>query len=177
MILAGKTWKVYVEGLPYAGYLEKNPHYAFPYLTDVRNSAVQRLNIVPYTQLKKDLAENDLPNYAFIVPDHLHNALDGGTLSAADAWLKTNAPPLLTNTEFKKGGVLIVVFDESDESDKAHGGGHIAMVIAGPSAVLKHKFTGFVQHPSLLKLTCTLLGLSNCPGQAATAPNITGMIK
>jgi len=177
LILAGKTWKVYVEGLPHAGFIEKNPHYAFTYFTDVRNSAVQRLNIVPFTQLHTDLVNNELPNYSFIVPNHLHNALDGGTLAAADSWLKTNTPTLLNNPEFKKGGVMIVVFDESAMTDKAHGGGHIAMVVAGPNAVLDNNFTGFVQHPSLLKLTCSLLGLSNCPGKAATAPNITGMVK
>jgi phosphatidylinositol-3-phosphatase len=181
LLLAGKTWKVYAEGLPSVGYIGGDTgyyvkhHNPFAYITDVANSSVERLNIVPFTYFQTDLTDNTLPNYSFIVPNILDDA-HSGSLSAADTWLKSMATALLSNSEFKAGGVLIVVFDESVTTDTAHGGGHIAMVVAGPNA-LHTQFTGLVQHQSLLKLTCDLLGLSNCPGKAATAPHITGMIK
>jgi len=181
LLIAGKSWKVYAEGLPYAGYLGGDTgnyvkhHNPFAYITDVRNSSVQPLNMVPFTQFQTDLNNNDLPNYSFVVPDNYHNG-HSGTLSAADTWLKAMATPLFANPAFKAGGVLIVVFDESITTDTAYGGGHVAMVIAGPNA-LHSRFGGLVQHQSLLNLTCSLVGLSNCPGKGLYAPHITGMIK
>jgi acid phosphatase len=181
MLLAGKTWKVYAEGLPYAGYIGGDTgaylkrHNPFAYITDVRNSSVQKLNIVPFTQFQTDLDNNDLPNYSYVVPNKYNDAHDG-TLYTADTWLKSMATALFANSEFKKGGILIVTFDESVKSDTAYGGGHIATVFAGPNA-LKARFTGLVQHQSLLNLTCNLVGVSNCPGKGLYAPHINGMIK
>lgn len=50
LITAGKTWKVYAESLPYAGYIggDKYPyvkrHNPFAYFSDVRNSSMQAAN-------------------------------------------------------------------------------------------------------------------------------------
>ena len=182
LLVAGKTWKVYAEGLPSVGYLGGDTgtyvkhHNPFAYITDVRNSSVQPLNMVPFTQFQTDLNNNDLPNYAFVVPNNSHNLHDG-SYSAADTWLKTMATSLFANPGFKAGGVLIVTFDESVKTDTAYGGGHVATVIAGPNALLKARFTGLVQHQSLLNLTCSLVGLTNCPGKGLYAPHINGMIK
>ena len=182
LLLAGKTWKVYAEELPYAGYTGGDHlnyvkhHNPFAYITDVVNSSVEKLNIVPFTQFHTDLASNALPNYSFVVPDILDDA-HSASLAQADAWLKTNIGPLLSNSEFRSSGVLIVVFDEALDSDTRHGGGHVAMVVAGPNAVPGGRYAGLAQHESLLKLTCALLGLSNCPGKAASATAITGLTK
>ena len=182
LLLDGKTWKVYAEQLPYVGYTGGDRqsyvrrHNPFVYFDDVLNSAVQRLNVVPFPEFFNDLNSNSLPNYSFIVPDVLDDA-HSASLAQADAWLKAQISPLFNNTEFKASGVLIIVFDEALTSDRSHGGGHVAMIVAGPNAVLGSKFNGMVQHQSLLKLSCDLLGLTGCPGKAATAPRITGLTK
>jgi phosphatidylinositol-3-phosphatase len=181
LLLAGKTWKAYAEELPYAGYLGGDHlsyvkhHNPFAYISDVKDSS-QKMNIVPFSQFHTDLMNRNLPNYSFVVPDNLDNG-HSASLGTADAWLKNNISPLFSNPEFLSSGVLIIVFDEALQSDITHGGGHVAMVVAGPNAVLNSRFTPVVQHQSLLRLTCTLLALSHCPGSAATAPAITGLTK
>lgn len=182
LLTSGKTWKVYAEALPSVGYIGGDSgnyarhHNPFVYFTDVRDSAVLRHSIVPFTEFSRDLATNSLPNYSFVVPTNLDNG-HSASLAQADAWLRTRIEPLFNSPEFKASGVLIIVFDEALTSDKSHGGGHIAMIVAGPNAILGSRFNGLVQHPSLLRLTCELLGLTGCPGKAATAPRITGLTK
>lgn len=182
LLTGGKTWKVYAEALPSVGYIGGDSgnyvhhHNPFVYFTDVRNSTVERQSIVPFTQFTKDLAANSLPSYSFIIPTNLDNG-HSASLTQADNWLKTKVAPLFNSPEFKASGVLIIVFDEALTSDKTHGGGHVAMIVAGPNAIPGSRFNGLAQHPSLLRLTCELLGLSGCPGKSATAPRITGLTK
>ena len=72
---AGKTWKVYAESIPSAGYTggDSYPyakvHNPFAYMTDVLNSPTQAGKIVPFSQFASDLAANTLPNFSFVVPN------------------------------------------------------------------------------------------------------------
>ena len=133
---AGKSWKAYLESIPSAGYLGTDSglyaerHDPFAYLSDVQNSSTQASNLVPFTQFASDLANNALPQYAFIAPNLDDDAHDG-TLAQADAWLQTNIAPLVTNPMFQSSGLLIIVFDEGDQSDISHGGGQVACVLIG----------------------------------------------
>ena len=131
LLSAGKTWKSYAESLPYAGYIGGDSgaylkhHNPFAYFSDVRNSDVQKMNLVPFPQFAKDMNNGVLPDISFVIPnvnDDAHN----GTLQEADKWLKTNIAPLVSNSAFGQDGILIIVFDEASTSDKTHGGGHIA---------------------------------------------------
>jgi arylsulfatase A-like enzyme len=69
-------------------------------------------------------------------------------------------------------GVLIVDFDEAATSDTTHGGGHIACVLWGPrvKAGYRQSSSTVYQHQSVLATQMELLGLSNPPGAAASAP-------
>ena len=144
---AGKTWKCYAESLPAIGYLYGDSgaylqhHDPFVYFSDVQGSSAQASNIVPFTQLATDMANNSLPDYAFIVPNvnnDAHNCpagmatcTDAQKLAAADQWLSTNISPLLASTAFQNS-LLIVVFDEGDTFDLAYGGGQVAALIVSP---------------------------------------------
>jgi acid phosphatase len=144
---AGKTWRAYAESLPSAGYLGSDTgayvqhHDPFVYLSDVQNSSSQASNVVPFTQLAADISNNSLPDYAFIVPnvnDDAHSCPAGMTtctenqmLAAADQWLSTNISPLLGSAVFQNS-LLIIVFDESEDSDTEHGGGHVPAVLVSP---------------------------------------------
>ena len=125
LLSAGKTWRSYAESLPYAGYtgcgsgLYAKKHNPLGFFSDVANSS-EKYNLVPFTQFSKDLANNNLPNFSFIVPNLMNDAHDG-TLSAADGWLRTNIAPLISSATFQKDGILIIVFDESLDTDTAHG--------------------------------------------------------
>ena len=79
---AGKTWRAYAESIPSTGYLggDSYPyvkrHNPFAYFSDVINSPAQANNIVPFTQLATDLTNNQLPHYAFIIPNQHSNSHD-----------------------------------------------------------------------------------------------------
>src|ERR1041384_6334262 len=77
LLTAGKTWKAYVDSLPKTGYTgcDVYPyvkhHNPLAYFSDVANST-QKNNLVPFTKLASDLANQSLPQFSFIVPNMLH---------------------------------------------------------------------------------------------------------
>jgi acid phosphatase len=185
---AGKTWKTYQQSIPSAGYLGGDVypyvrhHNPFAYLSDVINNPAQQANIVPLTNLASDLSAQMLPNYAFIVPDDQNNAHDcpvgmatctnQDKMAAADAFLAANVPPILNNAVFQQDGVLLVLFDEADDSDVTFGGGHIFVALAGPKVKKGFQSATFYQHQSVLRLSLQGLGINTLPGAAASAPVI-----
>ncbi|HEX4602770.1 MAG TPA: alkaline phosphatase family protein [Candidatus Angelobacter sp.] len=188
LLTAGKTWKSYAESLPSVGYTGNDVypyfrhHNPLSYFSDVVNSSVQKLNLVPFSHFAGDLANNQLPNFSFVVPNANHDAHDCPTqptgctnatkLATADAWLKTNIAPLLANPAFKQDGILIIVFDESFDTDTAHGGGQVAAVVIGPGAKKGFKSTTFYQHQNILRTTMDALGVNSYPGVAASSADM-----
>jgi acid phosphatase len=160
-------------GCGYGAYVKR--HNPLAYFSDVANSS-EKNNLVPFTEFSKDLTNNALPNFSFIVPNLNDDAHDG-TLSQADSWLKTNIAPLLNSSIFRSGGngLLIIVFDESVDSDTAHGGGHVAAVVIGPKVKPGSKTATVYQHQNTLKTLMQALGLSTYPGAAGAAQPITGI--
>ena len=174
LIAAGKSWKSYAEGLPSVGYTGNDNgayavrHNPLAYFSDVQNSTSRMQNLVPFSQLAGDLSAGTLAQYSFIVPNLCDDAHDC-SLNAADSWLQSNIDPLIKNSQFQKDGLLIIVFDESDSTDIANGGGHVAAVLVSPFS--KHGFqsTTFYQHQSVLRLSLEGLGVTKLPGDAAKA--------
>jgi hypothetical protein len=189
MIKAGITWKSYAEDLPYAGYTGGNSgnyyvrHNPLVYLTDVNTSSTQLRNIVPFTQFATDLADGNLPQYSFVVPnacDNAHNC----PLSTADTWLENNIDPLIKSALFQKDGLLIIVFDENSNTDGTGCtdtmiqsgtwcGGQVPAVLVSPLLVS----TGFkssksYHHENVLRLMAEGLGLTTFPGASANADNM-----
>src|SRR5437899_13020651 len=80
------------------------------------------MNLVPFSQFAKELANNTLPAYSFITPNICNDA-HNCTLATADNWLKTHINQLIQNPSFQNG-LLIIVFDES-ANDNRHGGGRV----------------------------------------------------
>ena len=134
---SGKTWKSYAEDIPYVGYTGGDAggysehHNPFSYFSDVRGSNAQSQNLEGLSQFQSDLGNGNLPNFSFVAPNLQDDAHDG-TLAQADGWLRQNIDPLLASPQFQNGGLLIVVFDEAEDSDSSNGGGRVAMVMAGP---------------------------------------------
>ena len=176
LVRANKSWRSYAESLPSPGYLggDSYPylrhHNPFTYFSDVIGTS-QASNVVPFSQFPADLGSGNLPDFSFIIPNALDDAHDG-TLGAADQWLQSNIDPLVTSSEFQSNGVLVIVFDESEITDLAHGGGHVAMVIAGPQIKPRVQSSTLFQHQSTLRLVLSTLGVSSFPGDAASAPDM-----
>jgi hypothetical protein len=181
LVKANKTWHSYAESLPSPGYVGGDAypylqhHNPFTYFKNVIGTA-QANNIMPFSQFSSDLTGDNLPDFSFIVPNALNDAHDG-TLAAADQWLSKNIDPLVQSSAFKSNGVLIIVFDESEVFDIAHGGGHVAMVIAGPGIKPGFQSTTLYQHESTLRLVLSTLGVSSFPGNAASAPDMGEFFK
>ena len=181
---AGKTWKSYAESIPTPGYLGPDTgiyikhHNPFTYLSDVMNSPSQAANIVPFSQLSADLSAGTLPSFGFIIPNDQDNAhdcpggaatcLDTDKLTAADNWLKANINPLITSPKFGNS-VVIIVWDESVQSDIANIGGQVSMVMVGPQVKTGFKSTTFFDHRATLRLALSLLGATDLPNGAAFA--------
>jgi acid phosphatase len=188
MLTAAKTWKSYAQSLPSVGYTGGDVypyirhHNPLSYFSDVVNSSVQRLNLVPFTHFATDLSNNQLPNFSFIAPDQHNNAhdcpagmstcSDTQKLAAADAFLKANIAPLLSNPAFQQDGILIILFDESFSNDTAYGGGHVAALMVGPNVKKNYKSTAHYQHQNLLRTVMDALGMKTYPGAAATAADM-----
>ena len=177
LLAAGKTWKAYAEDLPAVGYHAAGDsgkyasrHNPLSYLSDVVNDAAQLTNLVPFSQFGTDLANNALPNYAFIVPNLCNDAHDC-PLATADAWLQTNIDPLITSPGFQQDGLLIILFDES-RADLRRGGGRIAWVVVGAKVKPGYRSAALYQHENTLRLTAEALGLTTFPNAAADAANM-----
>jgi phosphatidylinositol-3-phosphatase len=175
---AGKTWKAYAESIPSPGYMGGDSgaylrhHNPFAYLSDVQNNSSEAANIVPFTQFATDLSNHALPQYSFIVPDVMDDA-HTGSLAQADAWLQANIAPLLANSAFQSSGLLIVTFDEGDQSDMVNGGGRVSTLIISSQGKTGYQSPTYYQHQSTLRLTLTASGVDSFPGMAATAPDMT----
>lgn len=186
LLAKGYTWKSYQENLPYAGYqglyspdnLYYRRHNPLIDFSDVCPGTGQDTNSVPLTQLSTDLADGTMVNFAWITPnvnDDAHN----GTLQQADQWLQTNLPAILARPEFQPGGdgILFIVWDESDVTDDnacsatvSQGcGGHTANLVIGPGVKPGYQSTTTYHGENVLATVCTALGISTCPGAAATA--------
>ena len=173
---AGKTWKAYEEDLPSVGYTGGDTanyvkhHNPFVYFSSVNGSSSQLNNVVPFTQFSTDITNNQLPNFGFIVPNLQHDAHDG-TLAAADQWLQTNITPLLNSTAFQQSGLLIIVFDES-ENDNTNGGGKIAMVMVSSKSKSGFQSATLYQHQDTLRTILQTLGVSSDPCSASSGPSM-----
>ena len=176
---SGKSWRCYAESLPSLGYTGADVfpylrhHNPFSYLSDVtQGNTPQTSNIVSFSEFASDLANNTLPQYSFIIPDVLNDAHDG-SLAQADGWLQQNIGPLISSASFQSSGLLIITFDEAEQGDTAHGGGHVATVIVSSKSKKNFVSQTLYQHPSVLRLMLASLGVNHFPGAAATAPDMT----
>jgi phosphatidylinositol-3-phosphatase len=184
---AGKSWKIYAESLPSTGYLGptavpySKDHNPFAYISDVLNSSSQTANIVSFTELATDLKNGTLPDYAMILPNAANDGhdcpneasscTDTQKLANIDQWIKNNVGPLI-NSIASQNSVLIYTWDESNVNDLANGGGHVATILVGAHVRAGFQSTTMYQHQSTLKLTMQLLGITDFPGAAATAPDM-----
>jgi phosphatidylinositol-3-phosphatase len=170
LLTAGKTWKAYEESLPTVGYISPDTgkyarrHCPLSYVSDVINSSTQKMNLVPFTHFKADLANNALPAYSFITPNLCSDAHDC-SLTTADNWLKANIDPLIQSSTFKSGGLVVIVFDES-QNDNSHGGGRIAWVAISPKySKLGYRSAHLYQHQNTLRLMLEGLGINHLSGE------------
>jgi len=206
----GKTWKAYAESIPSAGYIGPDHfpyvkrHNPFAYYENVGHGKVASgqplpsANIVPFDTFNDDLKHDTFPDYSFIAPNLFNDGHndpvtqrssvcgDHPALQAVDTWLKVNIDPLIKSDTFKRGGLLIIVFDEACEAGpkadwrydpsrpSLKGGGHIPVVIISSRTPAGTTRDGLYHHESVLRLSLRALGVEQFPGRAKTAPDMDG---
>ncbi len=180
MAAINKGWMAYAENLPSAGYTGGDVypyvkhHNPWVYFVDVANNPNEAAHVVPFTQFASDMAAGALPAFSMVIPNDEHNGHDcpDGTsncsnavkLQTTDTWLQTNLAPLFSSTQFQQNGLLVIAFDEGNLSDNAFGGGHIAVVFAGPWAKPAYLSSKFYRHENLLRTFAESLGFQAYPG-------------
>jgi phosphatidylinositol-3-phosphatase len=172
---AGKTWKLYAESLPTAGFTGASSgryakkHAPFLYFRDVVGNRARLARIVPLTALRADVRAGRLPDFSFVVPN-MCNSMHDCSVRTGDAWLRGVLPSLLTlpNT------AVFVVFDEG--LTNVRGGGHVAALVLGTAVRTGSRFTAVTSHYGLLRTIEQAWGLPFL-GRSARATPITGVWK
>jgi hypothetical protein len=177
---AGLTWKVYAESLPpgvdpttvYESGSYVARHNPAVYYSDIYTIPNMKQNIVPFTQLAVDLANNQLPNYSIIIPNVDNDAHDG-SIGQADAWLSRNVAPVLNHPSFQTGGdgLMFITFDECDAAAGGDCNGDTERVftaVIGPKVKPGTKSTTSYKHESTLRTILDAFGITIYPGAAAT---------
>jgi phosphatidylinositol-3-phosphatase len=165
-----RTWKLYAEGLPNAGFGgSRYGRYAKKHAPFLYFRGVDRRQVVPLRQLHRDLAADALPDFALVVPDLCHSMHDC-SVRTGDTWLRGQLAPLLEvpNT------VVFVIFDEGPIFDIRHGGGHVPALALGTAVRKGSVFTRLTGHYGLLRTIEDAWGLPRL-GRSASATAITGI--
>ena len=185
---SGRSWKAYLDSLPapcYVGNLGQyaQKHNPLVYFDSVRlNAARCNRSILPLTHLDADLANNSLPNFAYIMPD-LCNSGHDCSAAVADKWVSGMIGKLQDSPALGNNSLIIIAFDEAASTDTssccglpAPAGGQVPVVLISPSALPDVTDNTPYSHYSLLKTILTawnlpLLGqAANASTQAITAP-------
>ncbi len=152
---AGVTWRSYQESIPsgvcplvssgrYGA--KHNPMLFFDDVTDGRQSSSQSCieHVRPYPEMTADLAAGKVARYNFITPNmcsDMHDS-DAGcetrdSVRNGDLWLSREVPKILASKEYQAGGVIFIVWDESEGSADAP---------IGLIAISKHAKPGYMGH-------------------------------
>jgi hypothetical protein len=173
----GKTWKAYLEDMPSACFLgDADPyfqkHNPFMYFDSVRLDPTRcQRSIVPLTQLDKDLAANNLPDFSFIMPNICNSGHDC-PLSSSDKWVANMVSKLQASPSFGNNTLIIITFDEGDKDSTGSccgmgnvAGGQVFTTLISPLAKTGFSDSTPYSHYSLLK---TILQAWNLPGLGKT---------
>lgn len=178
----GKDWRSYQEGLDAAttgacpvsssGFYAAK-HDPFVFFTDIAGDPPSKTNVYcaahhrAYTPagFQADLNNGDVAAYTFITPNlcnDMHgdssctNGCTSGTaaacVSAGDAWLQANVPPIISFIN-QHGGVLFIVWDEPENATTQ------PFLVIGPHVKAGHGSTVNYTHSSYVKSLDQILRL------------------
>jgi acid phosphatase len=135
---SGRTWRGYFDAMPLPcttssvnNYVVR--HNPFVYFDNIRTNDTRCVNgVVPFTRLATDLqSTSTTPSFALIVPDKCNDMHDC-PVATGDAWLQANLQPIFNSPAWTtQNSLLVITFDEDDESASAVG--TVATILVGPS--------------------------------------------
>jgi phospholipase C len=137
---AGISWKVYAEpnfgspvlhGCPLDFSSVDVQHIPQVYFSDINDGLNSRsteciAHVVPYSNIKTDLADHTQPRFNLIVPNLCHNGHEKispcdpheptDNTARSDEWLKKNVPLILQSAEYRNHGALFIIWDEAEDN-------------------------------------------------------------
>ena len=179
---SGRTWRSYQERMPSPCYLGDTLKYVqkhdpFIYFTPIRENTERcQKDVVPLTQLDKDLAAQALPDFVFITPDICNSAHDCPP-STSDTWLGTMVPKLQDYLDATAQPYwVILTWDEGQGDHSCCGlpekaGGRVPTVLISPQARRGFQDETPYTHYSILKTIAKSWGLPYL-GHAADDENV-----
>ncbi|HEY2951252.1 MAG TPA: alkaline phosphatase family protein, partial [Verrucomicrobiae bacterium] len=183
---AGLSWKCYAEDISGTTVPDVNSgqyavrHVPFVYFDSVRSNLSYSTNhIRPFGELARDLTNNTVARFNFLVPNttnDMHDLSPGSpsTRVQGDNWLAREMPKILASPAYTNGGAIFIVWDEgSNETD-----GPMGMIVLSPRA----KGGGyhndiFYTHSSLLRSLQDIFGVKPYLADAAYANNLSDLFK
>jgi hypothetical protein len=175
---SGRTWKSYQESMPSPCFIgNKSPYLQwtnpFLYFDSIRlDPARCDRSIVPLTQLDADLAANQLPNFALIMPNRCDSGHDCPA-PTADTWVSVMVTKLQASPALGENSLIIITFDEgAKKGSDTKTRGQVATVLISPLASPGFSDPMTYTHYSLLKTILTAWNLPDLgeTGQASTQP-------
>jgi phospholipase C len=162
---ANISWKAYEEDIDGQSCpMEESATYApkhdpFVYFKDINgnvdSTAARCLaHVRPYSELAGDIASGSISRYNFITPNLCHDMHDCA-VSAGDAWLQRNLPPILQSAPYKDGGAVFITWDEGEDGD-----GPVGMILLSPKAKVGYANALHYDHSSLLKTLQEVFGVA-----------------
>lgn len=176
---AAISWRAYMEGMPspcYEGDFDSyvKRHNPFLYFDSIADQPDRCRNVVPLTELTKDLSTGDVPRFVWITPDLCSDTHDCG-LAEGDAFLEAVVPSLVDALGEK--GVLFITYDEGTSEEgccETAAGGRVPFVVAGGAA--RRGFSSSKPHTlySILRSVEEALGLEKLGLAACTCTSSLG---
>jgi phosphatidylinositol-3-phosphatase len=187
---AGFSWKAYQEGITgkvcpltdeglYA--VKHNPMVFFDDVTNNNdpNSAYCIAHERPYSELQPDLQINTQAQYNFITPNLCNDMHDSSgcqtkdKIKNGDKWLSEQIPMIMGSQAYRQGGVIFIIWDESENGDHP-----IGMIVLSPFA----KGGGYSNsihytHSSTLRTVEEIFNLTPMLGDAVNATDLSDLFK
>lgn len=191
---AGISWKAYAEQNYHDSAFHDCPltrsqvdvnHVGVNYFADDTSdfnsqSAYCIAHVRPYSQMATDIADHNVAQFNLITPNLCHDGHENvspcsdkepaNNTLRSDQWLKDNVPLITGSVEFKKGGILFIVWDEAEDSG-IYSDGPIPMFVLSPFAKGggHGEYTNYIHydHSSMLKTVEGLFGVKPLLGAAA----------
>jgi hypothetical protein len=214
MDAANLSWKGYLQSMPYAGYrgicypvkcngvpdfdpLYASKHNGITNFKSIQNSNAEFAKMGPLAQLNDDLANNNVPNFGYIIPDEcsdMHgappNCIDGGNpgdlqdnrlVTVGDNFVNTVVTEITTAAFWTKGNnAIVITFDEGADGDTGGccdanpGTGLVATVVITSKGPRGLKDPTPYNHFSLLQTFQDAFGLG-CLEFTCDTANVTPM--
>ena len=164
---AGLDWRAYMEGMSNGCFNSRYP-YALKHNPFAYYGSACPPQVVPFSQFAADISGPNVPRFVWITPDLCHDGHDCSN-AVANAWLAQTVPSILSSTAWKDNGVLLITWDEGEDSANS-----VLTLLIQPEPFV-HRSARPYDHYSLLATIEDQLGLARL-GLAAQATPMNDLL-